>query len=342
MNRGVVVATIGAVLATMFCRAGAASAPPLRLMHRYDLPATVKGHFDHFAVDPTGKRLFATAVDSHLLVVFNFATGKVVRLIPIEIPRGAVYRAKQARFYVSDGSGWLRVFDSHTYRLLKALPVEVDADPIAYDEVTGRIFVVNGGEKARHDYSDVTVFDSRTEKQIDNIRVPGNDLEDFGIERHGGRLFVNVEALNRIEVINTRTLKPMAVWSLTRARANYGAAVDERDHRLFVACRHGGLLVIDSRTGRELQALPIGGDTDYIAFDSNTRRIYVSGGGGHGWVDVYKEEDADHYRLLGQVTTEPGAATSHLVASLGEYIVMTPSSRRRPAQVWVYRLAAEK
>lgn len=318
--------------------AWAASSAPLVLIHQYDLPASIQGHFDHFAVDPAGKRLFGTAVDSHYLVVFNFATGKVIKLIPIGIPRGVVYRADLERLYVTDGTGWLRIYDSRTYQLLKSLRMEIDADPIAYDKATGRIFAVNGGEKAGHTYSHVTVFDSVTERQIGNIKVPGNDLEDFGIEQDGPRLFVNDETLNQIHVINMRTLKPTAVWKLTLGKDNYGAAIDERAHRLFVACRQGGMLVLDSETGRQLQALPIGGDTDDIFFNPPSRRIYLSGGSGRGWVDVYKEEDADHYRLLGELTTAPGAATSRLVSSLGEYIVMAPSGADEPAQVWVYKI----
>lgn len=319
--------------------AWAASPAPLVLVHRYDLPASLTGHFDHFGIDAAGKRLFGTAVDAHYLVVFNFATGKVVKLLPMEIPRGVVYRADLKRLYVTDGAGWLRIYDTRTYELVKSLKMEIDADPIEYDAATGRIFAVNGGEKAGHTYSHITVFDSVAERQIGNIKVAGNDLEDFGIEHQGRRLFANVEALNQIDVIDMRTLKVTGVWKLTGAQKNYGAAIDERTHRLFVACREGGLLVFDSETGRQLQSLPIGGKTDYIAFDPASQRIYLSGGSGHGWVEVYKEEDANHYRLLGELSTEPGAATSDLITSLGEYIVMTPSSAGGPGQVWVYKIA---
>ncbi|MDE2052391.1 MAG: YncE family protein, partial [Gammaproteobacteria bacterium] len=264
--------------------AWAAPSAPLVLAHRYNLPAQIRGHFDHFGIDPAGKRLFGTAVDSHYLVVFDFATGKVLKLIRMQIPRGVVYRADLKRLYVTDGTGWLRIYDSQSYKLLKSLELEIDADPIAYDRSTGRIFAVNGGEKAGHTYSHVTVFDSAAERRIGNIEVPGNDLEDFGIEPHGRRLFVNDEALNQIDVIDMRTLRTTAVWKLTLAKENFGAAIDEHAHRLFVACRQGGLLVLDSDTGKELQTLPIGEDTDYVAFDPVARRIYISGGGRHGWV----------------------------------------------------------
>lgn len=320
--------------------AWAARSAPLVLAHRYDLPASVKGDFDHFEIDPAGKRLFGTAVEAHRLVVFNFGTGKLIKLINIEIPRGVVYRADLERIYVTDGSGALRIYDSRTYAPLKTLKIEVDADPIAYDPATGRIFAVNGGEKAGHTYSHITVFDSVTERQIGNIKLAGNEIEGMTVERHGTRLFANVRALNQIDVVNRLTLRPVAVWPITRARLNTVAALDEHTHRMFVACHDGHLLVLDSDGGRELQVLPIGQGSDYIGFDPSSRKIFASGGGGGGWVDVYREEDANHYHFLGQVATEPGAATSHLVSSLGEYIVMTPSSGERPAQVWVYKIAS--
>lgn len=49
--------------------------PPLSLIHRYELPASIKGHFDHFAADPQGQRLFGTAVE----VTLNAEVIPVVR-----------------------------------------------------------------------------------------------------------------------------------------------------------------------------------------------------------------------------------------------------------------------
>ena len=329
---------VGAILGLFSIEAGAANAPPLILEHRYDLPAAITGHFDHFEVDPAGRRLFGTAVEAHRLVVFDFGAGKLIKSIPIETPRGVVYRAHLHRLYVTDGSGALRIYDSRTYALLRSLKIEIDADPIAYDPATGHIFAVNGGAKARHGYSHITVFDSVAERQIGNIRLDGNEIEGMTVEHDGPRLFANVRALNQIDVVNRLTFKPMAVWPITRARLNTVSALDERSHRLFVACHDGHLLVLDSDNGKQLQVLPIGQGSDYIAFDPASRKIFVSGGGDRGWVDVYREDDADHYRSLGEVATEPGAATSHLVASLGEYIVMTPAAGHRPAQVLVYKI----
>jgi DNA-binding beta-propeller fold protein YncE len=333
---------IGAISLAISMGAAAASPQPLVLEHKFDLPDTIKGHFDHFEADAAGQRIFVTAVDAHQLVVVNLNTGQLIKSIQIDTPRAVVYRADLGRLYVTDGAGALRIYDSKSYALVKSLKIEVDADPIAYDPANGHVFAVNGGDKAGHKYSHITVFDSVAMRQIANIQVAGDEVEGLTVEANGPRLFANVRALNQIAVINRETFKPMAIWPIKGAKLNTVAALDEHTHRLFVACHEGNLLVLDSDSGKQLQVLPIGQEADYIAFEPSSRKIFVSGGGGHGWVDVIKEDDGNHYHRLGEVTTEPGAATSHLVSALGEYIVMAPSAANRPAQVLVYKIASEE
>src|SRR5260370_26673636 len=76
-----------------------------------------------------------------------------------------------------------------------------------------------------------------------------------------------------------------------------------------------------------------GEGSDDIDFDPATKRIYVSGGGGEGSVDVYKENDLDHYESLGRFVSAPGAATARLVPELGEYIVLVRARKTRRAEV---------
>jgi DNA-binding beta-propeller fold protein YncE len=342
MPRNAAMGLVGAISLAISMGAAAAGQPPLLLEHKFDLPDTIKGHFDHFEVDPAGQRLFGTAVDAHQLVVVNLNTGQLIKSIPIDTPRAVVYREDLGRLYVTDGAGALRIYDSTSYALVKSLAIEVDADPIAYDPANGHVFAVNGGDKAGHEYSHITVFDSAAERQIANIKVAGDEVEGMTVEANGHRLFANARALNQIAVINRETFEPIAIWPIQGAKLNTVAALDEQTHRLFVACHEGHLLVLDSDGGKQLQVLPIGQEADYIAFEPSSRKIFVSGGGGHGWVDVIKEDDGDHYHRLGEVTTESGAATSHLVSALGKYIVMAPSAENHPAQVLVYKIASEQ
>jgi DNA-binding beta-propeller fold protein YncE len=323
--------------------AAAGDGAPLTLMHRFDLPKTITGHFDHFAVDPDGKRLFGTAVEHATIVVFDFDAGKMIAEIPgVKEPRAVLYRADLGRLYVSDGGGAMRVFDSTTYAPLTKLEIQVDADPIAYDPATQRLFVVNGGEKAKHTYSNITVFDTNVPKQIGDMRVDGIEVEGMTIEQAGTRLFANNRDKNQIDIFDKNTFKHLATWPVLTAKKNTVSVLDESAHRLYVAGHQGQLAIMDSATGPELQTLSIGDGADDISYDAKMKRIYVSGGGGAGSVDVFRAIDADHYVALGRIATAPGAATGRLVPELGEYVVIAPAAKDRSAQVLVYSVAAAK
>src|ERR1700732_1014204 len=99
-----------------------ASGEVLTLVHRYQLPASIKGHFDHFAVDPQAKRLFGTAVEDKKLVIFDLSKAVMTRASRgIKDPRGVLYRPNISRLYFPDGGAAWRIFDSKTYKPIKTL-----------------------------------------------------------------------------------------------------------------------------------------------------------------------------------------------------------------------------
>jgi hypothetical protein len=74
---------------------------PVSLVHRFTLPGTLRGHFDHFTVDPVGKRLFGTAVEDQRVVVFDFEQGRVLKEIQgVHEPRAVLYRPDLTRVLV--------------------------------------------------------------------------------------------------------------------------------------------------------------------------------------------------------------------------------------------------
>jgi DNA-binding beta-propeller fold protein YncE len=313
---------------------------PLTLVHRYELPPSIKGHFDHFAVDPKGKRVFGTAVEDKRIVVFDLEKGLMTEAIQgVKEPRAVLYRSDLQRLYVSDGAGALRVFDSASYRLVKTLNLLVDADPIVYDPETKRLFVVNGGEKAKHAYSNITVFDTSASEKIGDIQLEGIEIEGMTVEKKGPRLFANNRDKNQIDIFDRHKLTRIGTWPVTKCRKNTVMALDEESRRVFVACHEGDAVVLDLDSGKELQVLSIGEGADDIDFEPASKRIYVAGGAGNGSVDVYREIDADHYESLGRFISAPGAATARLVPDLGEYIALAPAQKTKRAQVLVFRVS---
>ena len=68
----------------------------------------------------------------------------------------------------------------------------------------------------------------------------------------------------------------IANWPVTPAKGNISSGLEESTHRSFVAARSRHLVVFNTDTGKELQALPIGQGVDDLAFDPASQRIVVS------------------------------------------------------------------
>jgi hypothetical protein len=99
------------------------------------------------------------------------------------------------------------------------------------------------------------------------------------------------------------------------------------------------MVIFDTNTGKELQALPIDSGVDDMVYDPGSRRIYVAA---NGSVNVFHEADADHYELLGKVATSPGAKTAMLSPELSRYFVAAPAQGGGKARILVMQADVPK
>ncbi len=279
---------------------------PLKLVQTITLPATVKGHFDHFEVDLKGGRLFATPEGYKSVLVFDLETGKLIHTIGgIGKSHAVLYREDLNRIYVTDGEvGDVKIFDGKTYRLLSSVKLLEDADSIGYDPATKYLYVDNGGGDVHQTYSMISVVDTTAGKKLADIKVDGDTLEAMALE----------------------TSSP---------KTNVAIGLDEADHRLFVACRDGQISVVDTQTGREITTLPITKGVDDLKYDISSKRIYSAGDGN---VDVYEQTDRDNYKKLGAVPTGPLGKTARLVPELNKYFVAVPQHETESAKILVFEV----
>lgn len=314
--------------------------PPLKLVRTLEMPGDLHGNFDHFAVDVAGRRLFSCAERYKAVVVFDTRTGKIVHTMEgIEIPHAILYRGHLGRIYVTDGgAGELKIFDSKSYKLIKAIKLLKDSDSIGYDPAPKYLYVDNGGGDVHETYSMISVIDTTKMQKLADMKIDGDTLEALALERSGSRMFVNNRAKNQISVIDRKTRELIASWPVTLAKFNVAMALDEAHHRLFVGCRSGAIVVFDTRTGEELRALPISQGVDDMVFDPQSKRIYASCGAGDGSVDVYEETDPDHYQLLGKVPSGHMGKTALLVPALHRYFVAVPQNGSTNAKVLEYEV----
>lgn len=339
MNRffsGLITLPILAVMSPLLT-ASAQTKPPLKRVEEMQFPASVKGRLDHLGVDLQGKRLFVVGEEAHTVLVFDLNTGKVIHQIDVPHPHAVLVRNDLDRIYITDEEkGALNIYDSKDYKLVQSVPLKVDTDSIGYDPATHDLYIVNGGDNAHETFTMLSAVDTTAAKKIADIKIDGDTLEAMALERNGDKLYLDNPAKNTVDVIDRKTNKMVAAWPVKLSKDNSTMAFDEPSHRLFVGCREGKLVVFDTQTGKEMQALTIGPRADDMTFDPASKRIYVISGG-QGAVDVYQEKDPDHYESLGKVSSAPGAKTGLWVPELNRLYVSAPAQGSMTGKVLVYQ-----
>ena len=329
----VLVVILGVFAAQAQCQVAA----PIKLIQTYELPADVKGNFDHFGIDLQGGRLFATPEGYHAVVVFDLKTGKLVHKIDgIGKPHAVLYREDLKRVYVTDGdAGDLKIFDGTTYKLVSSVKLLEDADSIGYDPVTKYMYIDNGGGDVHRTYSMLSVVDTTASQKLADLKIDGETLEAMTLEKSTPRMYVNNRAKNQVSVVDREKRALIASWPVTLCKNNVAMALDESNHRLFVACRTSQIAVLDTQTGKEITSFPITKGVDDITYDAASKRVYAACDGA---VDIYEQSGLDSYKLLANIPTGPMGRTARLVPELKRYFVAVPQHGTASAKVLVFEV----
>jgi DNA-binding beta-propeller fold protein YncE len=296
-----------------------------------------EGDFDHFALDLPGRRLFLTAEANGAVLVIDMRSLKLIRSIEGLIePHSILYSADKHRMFVVDGgASEVKIYDTDSYSLIGRIGLTIDADSMTYDPKTTEMYVVNGGRKAHHPYSMISVIDTTRVKKIADIRIDSAWLEGLAVERNGSRIFCNDTGNNRIVVLDKVSKKVVGSWPIPADTHDLSPMkLDEVNHRLFIATRKSPkFMVLDSNSGKVIAELNCAELVDDIAYDSESKRIYLSG---DKVVEVLQQRDADNYEKIGVTTGAFRAKTGILVPEQRSYYLAVPKHGSRPAMVWVY------
>jgi len=93
------------------------------------------------------------------------------------------------------------------------------------------------------------------------------------------------------------------------------------------------MIVMDSKSGREVVHLTTAEGMDGVYFDAGRKRVYVSGGRdlSVGFAYVYQQKDADHSETIAKIPTRVGAGTSLWSPELNRYYVAAPATDKEAA-----------
>jgi DNA-binding beta-propeller fold protein YncE len=275
------------------------------------------------------QQLFVAALGNNTVEVVDVGKGVRTRsLSGFGEPQGIVALPDLNAVAEANGqSGDLRMLDMVTLQITKTTPLSEDADNIRYDAAAKRLYVAHGSGA-------ISAVDAISGRVLGEVRLAGHP-ESFQLERSGPRIFVNVPPARLVAVIDRQTMKLVATWPVTGAEANYPMALDEEGHRLFIGCRKPArVLVLDTRSGEQIGAFDISGDTDDLFYDAPRKRFYISCG--EGFLDVFQQQDPTHFTRLARVATAVGARTSLFVPEQHRIYLAVPHRGDQKAEIRVY------
>jgi len=311
---------------------------PLRLVQTIPMP-NVKGRIDHMDVDVKGKRLFVAGLENGSLEVVDLAAGKWSKSIPgFKKTQGVAYIPSLNKVFVASGDdGMLRVFRGDSLELLDSIKLELGPNRVTYDPHKSILYVGYGGKDAGQDYGEVGIIDAKTDKHLGDVKVDAHPSEIL-LDTSGKTLYVFVGVSSKVQVVNTQKREVISTWPLSSKR-NGDGALDEKTKRLLIGTRTPPQMVaMDSDTGKEVANLPTVEGMDGVYFNAAQKRVYVSGGRDNdvGYVFVYQQKDADHYEVIGKISTRPGAGTSFWSPELKRYYVAAPAHDNEDAAILVF------
>ena len=207
-------------------------------MQKYDIGG--EGGTDYIVAEPGTGRVFVSR-GNHVMVVDGM-TGKVLGDIP-DTPRmhGVGIAPKWNHgFTTNGGDTTVTMFDLKTLAPIRKIKIDHGGlDGIMYDADDDLIILTNHSRPV----GTLTAINPNT-----GAIVGTAELEDIGPEGAAadgkGHIFVNNEGKSTIQVIDVKTWKATASWSLAPCDGPTGIAYDKASNRIFSGCSDHSVVVV--------------------------------------------------------------------------------------------------
>jgi WD40 repeat protein len=263
-----------------------------------------EGGWDYLTVDPAARRLYVSHTNK--VEVIDVDSGKKVgELTGLSGVHGIAIAGDLNRGFISNGrSSTVTIFDLKTLANVGDVKVTGEnPDAILYDPFSSQVFAFNGRSK------NATVLEAKTGKVVGTIELGGKP--EFATSDLKGRVFVNLEDLSEIAVIDAKSLAVKAHWPLKPCQEPSGMAIDRKHRRLLSGCDNKIAAVVDTESGKVVTTVPIGEGVDANAFDPGTG-LGFSSNGRDATLTVIREETPDRFTVAENVPTRKGARTMAL------------------------------
>ncbi|HMA24494.1 MAG TPA: hypothetical protein VKP00_10880 [Gemmatimonadaceae bacterium] len=284
-----------------------------------------EGGTDYLTADPASGRVYISR-GTHVMIV-DGATGKVLGDIP-DTPRthGIALAPKSNHgFTTNAGDSTSTMFDLKTGAVIKKIKAGMDGlDGIMYDDATDKILTINHSRPV----GTAVVIDAKTGDVVGKVELSGTAPEG-GVSDGKGKIYINIENKNAIDVVDTKTWKVVSTWPIAPCDGPTGIAMDRTTNRIFAGCSDTSV-VVDATTGKVVAKIANGGGVDALGWDQAQKLMYIPAGR-EGNVTVVHEDSPDKYSVVATVPTMVRAKTITVDEVKHIAYVFTPEYGPAPA-----------
>ena len=294
-------ATAYAVLAGVVLMLPSLAAAQTFKVEKYNIGG--EGGTDYVTAEPGTGRVFISR-GTHVMVV-DGATGKVLGdILNTSRVHGVGIAPKWNHgFTTNGGDSSVTMFDLKTLASLRKIPIKVGGlDGIMYDAADDKIILTN------HSRPGTAVALDPNSGDITGTAELEDNAPEGAVADGKGRIFVNNESKNTIQVIDVKSMKAIASWPLAPCDGPTGIAYDRASNRIFAGCGKTSV-VLDGTSGKVVANITNGDGVDALGYDESQKLIYIPGGGGTGTVTVVHQDGPDKYMVVANVPTIRGAKT---------------------------------
>ncbi|MDP4283617.1 MAG: YncE family protein [Bacteroidota bacterium] len=276
------------------------------------------GGWDYMKIDEANHRLFISHGDRANVV--DLKTNK--EIAEIHNLQGAHHIILLPQFnkgFISNGNNnTVLVFNYKTLDSITTIKLNGEnPDPVCYDNFSKKLFVFCDNNLAE-------IIDLATNKISGEIHLKGSP--EFALPNGKGLIYNNLEDKDAIEIIDITKKQVIQSYPLKRGAAPTGMAADFKNERLFIACRGiNELAVLNNKTGKIINSVPIGKKVDGVYFDEPNHLIICSGG--DGTLTFIKQKNKNEYEVLQTLPTKPGAKTMVFDTNTKKIYVVASSSK---------------
>ena len=247
-----------------------------------------EGGTDYLTAEPGTGRVFVSR-GSHVMVI----DGNTGIALVAKYNHG---------FTTNGGDSTITMFDLTTLITIKKIKIPAGGqDGIMYDDFSDRIILTNHSKPGT-----VTAVDPNAGVITGEARLEDNSPEGAASDGKG-KLFVNNESKNTIQVIDAKTMNVLNTWPLDSCKGPTGIAYDRSADRIFSGCSKMSA-VVNPGIGKIVATIPNGLGVDALGWDPSEKLIYIPAGRDSN-VTIVHEDSPDRYSVVATVTTMTGAKT---------------------------------